>query len=144
MTTMDRKAWIGLLARAPAARLAELMPTLPPHSFLRPPEIGAVMVRGRIGGTGSAFNLGEMTVTRCSIRLDDGTIGHAWVQGRDKAHATRAAVADALLQTNDSTRVKAEVLNPLATEAAEHRNARASKAAATKVEFFTLQRGDDQ
>ncbi|MFZ0097506.1 MAG: phosphonate C-P lyase system protein PhnG [Gemmobacter sp.] len=144
MTKMDRKAWIGLLARAPASRVAELMPALPPHSFLRPPEIGAVMVRGRIGGTGSPFNLGEMTVTRCSIRLDDGTVGHAWVQGRDKGHATRAAVADALLQTNDSMRVTAEVLAPLTAEAAARRHARAAKAAATRVEFFTLQRGEDQ
>lgn len=144
MTKMDRKAWIGLLARAPASRVAELMPALPPHSFLRPPEIGAVMVRGRIGGTGSPFNLGEMTVTRCSIRLDDGTVGHAWVQGRDKGHATRAAVADALLQTNDSMRVTAEVLEPLTAEAAARRHARAAKAAATRVEFFTLQRGEDQ
>lgn len=141
---MDRKAWIGLLARAPAARLAELMPALPPHSFLRPPEIGAVMVRGRIGGTGGPFNLGEMTVTRCSIRLDDGTVGHAWVQGRDKGHATRAAVADALLQTHEGMRLRAEVLNPLTAEATAHRNARAAKAAATKVDFFTLQRGEDR
>jgi alpha-D-ribose 1-methylphosphonate 5-triphosphate synthase subunit PhnG len=144
MTTMDRKAWIGLLARAPAARLAELMPALPPHSFLRPPEIGAVMVRGRIGGTGGPFNLGEMTVTRCSIRLDDGTVGHAWVQGRDKGHATRAAVADALLQTGEGTRLRAEVLNPLTAEATAQRDTRAAKAAATKVDFFTLQRGEDQ
>jgi alpha-D-ribose 1-methylphosphonate 5-triphosphate synthase subunit PhnG len=140
----DRSGWMGLLARAPAARLAELMPALPPHSFLRPPEIGAVMVRGRIGGTGGPFNLGEMTVTRCSIRLEDGTVGHAWVQGRDKGHATRAALADALMQTAHAARIQTEVLAPLHTEATARRTARAGKAAATRVEFFTLQRGEDQ
>ena len=91
-----RKAWMGLLARAKPDRLAQLFPELPPHDMLRPPEIGAVMVRGRTGATGQPFNLGEMTVTRCALRLASGAVGHAHVQGRDKAHATRAAVLDAL------------------------------------------------
>ena len=64
-----RKAWMGVLARAVPARLAELVPDPPPHSFLRAPEVGAVMVRGRTGATGAPFNLGEMTVTRCAVRL---------------------------------------------------------------------------
>ena len=32
------------------------------------------MVRGRVGGTGAPFNLGEMSVTRCSVRLADGSL----------------------------------------------------------------------
>jgi alpha-D-ribose 1-methylphosphonate 5-triphosphate synthase subunit PhnG len=141
--TTARKGWMGLLAKAPPARLAALMPELPDHSLLRAPEIGAVMVRGRVGGTGAPFNLGEMTVTRCSVRLDCGTVGHAWVQGRDKAHARRAALADALMQTGRAADVQAAVLTPLAAEAAAARAARAAKAAATKVDFFTLVRGED-
>ncbi|MFN7222420.1 MAG: phosphonate C-P lyase system protein PhnG [Paracoccaceae bacterium] len=139
-----RQNWMGLLARANPARLAQLFPELPPHDMLRPPEIGAVMVQGRTGATGQPFNLGEMTLTRCALRLASGAVGHANVQGRDKAHATRAAVLDALLQTEQATALTATVLTPLQAEEATRRQARAAKAAATRVEFFTLVRGEDK
>lgn len=143
VTETGRRGWMATLAKAPPARLAALMPDLAPHAVLRAPETGAVMVRGRTGGTGAPFNLGEMTVTRCSVRLDCGAVGHAWVQGRDKAHATRAAVADALMQTEAAPRIRAGVLDVLAAEAEAARSARAGKAAATRVDFFTLVRGED-
>jgi alpha-D-ribose 1-methylphosphonate 5-triphosphate synthase subunit PhnG len=140
----DRKAWMSLLAKAPPARLSVLMPRLPAHDILRPAEVGSVMVQGRVGGTGAPFNLGEMTVTRCSIRLRDGTVGHAYVQGRNKNHAVRAAIMDALMQTDAADRLSQEVLAPLLAEAAMARTTRAGKAAATKVDFFTMVRGEDQ
>jgi alpha-D-ribose 1-methylphosphonate 5-triphosphate synthase subunit PhnG len=143
-STAPRKAWISVLAKAAPARLSALMPSLPPHEVLRAPEVGAVMVQGRIGGTGAAFNLGEMTVTRCSVRLQAGAVGHAWVQGRNPAHALRAAVADALLQTDAASSILEQVVQPLIEEAAATRSARARKAAATRVEFFTMVRGEDQ
>jgi alpha-D-ribose 1-methylphosphonate 5-triphosphate synthase subunit PhnG len=139
-----RKIWMSILAKAPPARLAALLPDLPPHDLLRAPEVGAVMVRGRVGGTGAPFNLGEMTVTRCSVRLPGGTVGHAWVQGRDKDHARRAALADALLQTGAAAETEKRVIVPLRAEAAARRAARAAKAAATKVDFFTMVRGEDR
>ena len=142
--TAARKAWMGLLARAKPARLADLLPAIPPHDLLRAPEIGAVMVQGRIGGTGQPFNLGEMTVTRCALRLGSGAVGHAHVQGRDKGHAVRAAVVDALMQTDQAAALRAAVLAPLQAEEVARRTRRAAKAAATKVEFFTLVRGEDQ
>jgi alpha-D-ribose 1-methylphosphonate 5-triphosphate synthase subunit PhnG len=138
-----RKDWMSLLAKAPPARLQALLPDLPDHALLRGPESGAVMVRGRAGATGEPFNLGEVTVTRCSVRLACGTVGHAWVQGRDKAHARHAAVTDALMQTGAAGDLRARVLAPLAAEAAARTASRAAKAAATKVEFFTLVRGED-
>lgn len=141
-----RRAWMGLLARAPAHRLADLLSTLPDRpsrTWLRPPEQGAVMVRARAGGTGAPFNLGEMTVTRASLRLECGTVGHAWVQGRDTAHAEAAALVDALMQTPRADATRAAVLDPLAAEEADRRAARAGKAAATRVDFFTLVRGED-
>lgn len=138
-----RQIWMGLLARSTPARLAELLPELPVHDLLRGPEIGAVMVRGRVGGTGQPFNLGEMTVTRCSVRLGD-AVGHAHVQGRDRSHAIRAAVVDALMQTGQADTLNATVLSPLEAEESAARALRASKAAATKVEFFTLVRGEDK
>jgi alpha-D-ribose 1-methylphosphonate 5-triphosphate synthase subunit PhnG len=139
-----RKGWISTLAKADPKRLAALLPELVPHEVLRAPEIGAVMVRGRVGGSGEPFNLGEMTVTRCSVRLAEGAVGHAWVQGRDKSHALRAAVTDALMQTDAATEIAERVLRPLASEAAAAKTLRAAKAAATKVEFFTMVRGEDQ
>ena len=140
----DRQIWMGLLARADANGLAELFPDLPEHSQLRPPQVGSVMVRGRIGGIGQPFNLGEVTVSRCSIKLVTGEVGHAHVQGRCKKHALHAAVIDALMQTVRADDLHAQVLAPLAKSEAAHRATRAAKAAATRVEFFTLVRGEDQ
>ena len=141
--TATRKAWMGLLARARPDRLAVLLPDLPAHVVLRPAEVGAVMVRGRIGAVGGPFNLGEMSVTRCSVRLAEGAVGHGYVQGRDKDHARRAAVLDALMQTWQGSDMQATVLGVLADEETARRLARAEKAAATKVDFFTLVRGDN-
>ncbi|WP_225027758.1 phosphonate C-P lyase system protein PhnG [Xinfangfangia pollutisoli] len=145
LPTEDRRAWMGLLARARPERLAALLPApLPAHADLRAPEIGAVMVRGRVSASGAPFNLGEMTVTRCALRLTDcGTVGHAYVQGRDRDHARRAALVDALMQTGRAAALRAQVLDPLAAEEAAARGLRAAKAAATRVEFFTLVRGED-
>ncbi|MEM7505934.1 MAG: phosphonate C-P lyase system protein PhnG [Pseudomonadota bacterium] len=140
-----RKAWMGLLAKAPPERLATLWQAFTPqpdHHLLRPAEVGAVMVQGRTGALGAAFNLGEMSVTRCSVRLATGEVGHAYVQGRDKAKALQAALIDALMQTGRAVRVEAEILAPLRDERQVEMAARAAKAASTKVEFFTLSRGD--
>lgn len=135
-----RQRWMAVLASAPPARLAALLPDLHAHQHLRPPEVGAVMVRGRVGGTAEPFNLGEMTVTRASVQLPEGAVGHAWVQGRDKAHATRAAILDALLQTDAS---HIALIDTLMAEAAARTSTRATRAAATKVDFFTMVRGDN-
>lgn len=139
----DRKAWMSVLAKAPPARLAALLPDLPEVVFLRSPEVGSVMVRGRMGGTGAPFNLGEMTVTRCSLRLN-GTAGHAWVKGRDKDHAIRAAIVDALMQTDQADETRSRIIAPLVAEAKANSSGRAARAAATKVEFFTMVRGEDK
>lgn len=138
-----RQTRMGLLARANPARLSALLPAMPVHDFLRRPEVGAVMVQGRVGAVGAPFNLGEMSVTRCSVRLATGEVGHAHVQGRDKIHATQAAIVDAMMQGQGAAAMQA-VLDALATEEAQTRLLRAEKAAATKVEFFTLVRGEDQ
>ncbi|MQQ09212.1 phosphonate C-P lyase system protein PhnG [Epibacterium sp. SM1979] len=144
--TAARKAWMGLLAKASPQRLQELWAAYdvdPAFTWLRPPEIGGVMVRGRMGGTGAPFNLGEMTVTRCALSLEDGTVGHGYVQGRDKVHAETAAKIDALMQGEAADAIEAAVLTPLRTEDSQARMDRAAKAAATKVDFFTLARGED-
>ncbi|MBD3786085.1 MAG: phosphonate C-P lyase system protein PhnG [Sphingomonadales bacterium] len=139
-----RRDRMGLLARAEAAALAALMPPAPAHRMLRAPEVGAVMVRGRAGATGAPFNLGEMSVTRCSVRLETGEVGHAYVQGRDKDHARNAALIDALAQRPEGAEIARTVLRPLAEAEAARARIRAEKAAATRVKFFTLVRGEDQ
>jgi alpha-D-ribose 1-methylphosphonate 5-triphosphate synthase subunit PhnG len=142
----DRQRWMSLLAKAPEALLDRLFGGLgaePAFDWVRPPEVGSVMVRGRTGGTGAAFNLGEMTVTRCVLRLASGEIGHAYVQGRSKVKARQAALVDALMQGPGAAAVRAAVLEPLAEAMGEAKRTRAAKAAATKVEFFTMVRGDD-
>ena len=141
-----RKAWMGLLARAPEGRVAALLDaemSRPAFTWLRAPEIGSTMVRARAGGTGAPFNLGEMTITRCALILETGEAGHSYIQGRRKADAEAAALVDALMQTAMATRLREKVLEPLEAGMAAVKAARAAKAAATKVEFFTMTRGED-
>lgn len=141
--TTARQHWMALLATSAPSRLSALLPELPRHVMLRPPETGTVMVQGRMGGTGGAFHLGEMTVTRCSLRLECGAIGHGYVQGRDKAHAQRAAIIDAWMQTPMAEQIQSGILDVLDGEATTRREAQARKSAATKVDFFTMVRGED-
>ncbi len=145
-TNAVRKARLGLLARSKPADLARLwlaMGLNPKYTPLRTPEIGGVMVRGRAGAVGAAFNLGEMTVTRASIRLADGAVGHGYVQGRNRDHAVQAALVDALMQTDVAATIEAQVLAPLRDALTQRKATRAAKAAATKVDFFTLVRSED-
>ncbi len=137
----ERQRWMSVLARAERAAieacLAEAAP-LPPHTRLRGPEVGLVMLRGRAGGGGAAFNLGEMTVTRCTVRAE-GVVGHATIAGRDTAKAELAARLDAALQTpTHAEALHRAVIAPLAAREAERRAALAARAAATRVDFFTL------
>jgi alpha-D-ribose 1-methylphosphonate 5-triphosphate synthase subunit PhnG len=139
---------MAVLARASAAEIAALLGAAgplasagspPAHIRLRGPEIGLVMVRGRAGGAGDPFNLGEMTVARCTVRDEAGRIGHAYVAGRDLRHAELAAALDAALQ--DESRhdaLEQAVIAPLAAAQQAARAAAARKAAATRVQFFTM------
>ncbi|WP_255569163.1 phosphonate C-P lyase system protein PhnG [Roseomonas alba] len=138
----ERRHWMAVLARAGAAEITDLLaplPALPAFEHLRPPETGLVMVRGRAGGDGAPFNLGEMTVTRCAVRLGE-AVGHAYVAGRDKVQAELAALLDAALQ--DPARRDAlmdSVIAPLAARQQAAREAEARRAAATKVDFLAMQ-----
>jgi alpha-D-ribose 1-methylphosphonate 5-triphosphate synthase subunit PhnG len=100
------------------------------------------MVRGRAGGGGNPFNLGEATVTRATVRLDSGEVGHSYCLGRDGDKAVRVALFDALWQ-RDRASVEAQVLAPLRSEQAEADKLRRDETAATRVDFFTMVRGDD-
>ena len=137
-----RQHWMSVLARAAADELESCLAEhggAPAYQRLRGPESGLVMVRGRAGGGGAPFNLGEMTVTRCTIRTAAGQVGHAFVAGRAARQAELAAVLDALLQ--DPARgaaLRDGVITKLAAGQAASRTEVAQKAAATKVQFFAM------
>jgi alpha-D-ribose 1-methylphosphonate 5-triphosphate synthase subunit PhnG len=140
-----RKAALDALAAAPSRSLAELWDRWadkPTYSRLRGPEVGLVMVRGRAGGGGAPFNLGEATVSRASVRIASGEVGHGYNLGRDLAKAEVIAVIDALWQ-RDPARVEAEIISPLQGLAAAAEQKRRDEAAATRVDFFTMVRGDN-
>jgi alpha-D-ribose 1-methylphosphonate 5-triphosphate synthase subunit PhnG len=134
-----RRRWMAVLARADADELGERLGALPPYRVLRGPEAGLVMVRGRAGGGGAPFNLGEMTTTRCTVRTEAGFVGHAYVAGRSERQAELAALADALLQDPlRQTALLEDVVEKLASAQQARRDAVAAKAAATRVQFFAM------
>ena len=140
-----RQTWMAILAKSSPVDLEQQVKTLgeiPKDTFLRNSEIGLAMVRGRAGGTGEAFNLGEMTVTRCVIKMGEIT-GFGYVGGRSKRHAELAAVCDGLLQQNEwRDHVQELVIQPLHTKLIEHQRKQQNQTEATKVEFFTMLRGE--
>lgn len=149
MTTAHhpRAHWMSLLANAPLASLAAAADTfgpLPQPLWLRRPEIGLAMVRARTGGTGAQFNLGDMSITRCTLRLPSGEMGVAYIAGRELRHAELAAMFDALMQTEARGRVEQLVLQPLEQLLNERRAMARAQAQSTKVEFMTMVRGDSQ
>lgn len=152
----ERQAWMGILAKAELAVLegcVARLGNLPGYGFLRSPEIGLVMVRGRAGGVGDAFNLGEMTVTRCVVRLEGeqetgeqeigGIAGFGYVGGRSPRHAELAALCDALLQYEQwHSPVMKAVIEPLQCSLQQAVEQQQRQTAATQVEFFTMLRGE--
>ncbi len=102
-----------------------------------------VMLRGRVGGTGDEFNFGEATVTRCAVQLDNGELGAGYVLGRDRRKAELVAAFDALMQVATvANEVLQTVVEPLAQAQAQARTAASRAVATTKVEFFTMVRGE--
>jgi alpha-D-ribose 1-methylphosphonate 5-triphosphate synthase subunit PhnG len=141
-----RRAAMAVLSRASIDRLEAAWASLDPKpevTDVRAPEVGLVMVRGRTGGGGRAFNLGEATVARATVRLASGTVGFGHVLGRDRRRAWLAAVFDALWQ-EDPDRVSALVIEPAWAEEEARDRLAAEEAAATRVDFFTLVRGDSE
>jgi len=141
----QRRAAMTVLAHSDAAEIAGYLDALvlPAHEDLREPENGLVMVRGRIGGDGAPFNLGEATISRAAVRLSTGEVGFGYVLGRDRQKARMIALCDALVQSNEfADAVEAKVLAPLRTAMISERNRKAAETAATRVDFYTLVRGE--
>jgi len=172
----ERQTWMTVFATVDLSALEAASGRygrVPPYSFLRRPETGSILVQGRMGGTGEPFHLGEMTVTRCTIRLEATTsalaedaslsaasskdtrpddtqpedaqphalVGTAYIAGRNHRHAELAAVLDAMMQNPAwHSRLQALVVKPLSEKLRAEQARRASAAASTKVDFFTMAR----
>ena len=140
-----RRAAMAVLAHSDAAEIASRLETMavPVYENLREPENGLVMVRGRIGGDGAPFNLGEATVSRAAVRLSTGEVGFGYTLGRDRQKARMIALCDALVQSDEfAGAVESQVIAPLRTRMISERNRTAAETAATRVDFYTLVRGE--
>jgi alpha-D-ribose 1-methylphosphonate 5-triphosphate synthase subunit PhnG len=140
-----RQAAMAVLAHSDAADIAGRLEAIavPAHENLREPENGLVMVRGRVGGDGAPFNLGEATVSRAAVRLSTGEMGFGYTLGRNRQKAQMIALCDALIQSADhASAVETKVLAPLRAAIASERNRKAAETAATRVDFYTLVRGE--
>jgi len=142
-----RQRWMRVLAHSQPAALSARMSAMslaPDYDTLRAPEIGLVQIQARMGGTGERFFAGDATLTRAAIRLNSGTLGYSYVLGRDKAHAERCAVIDALLQEQPYFQTLMETLiAPLEADRAARIAARQAEVNTSRVDFFTLVRGDN-
>ncbi|PWK96722.1 methylphosphonate degradation complex subunit PhnG [Pantoea allii] len=143
-----RQHWLSVLAYSSAAELDAHWQPLnlkPEFTLIRPAEIGLTRLQARMGATGKRFVVGDATVTRAVVRLNDGTLGYSYLLGRDKAHAERCALMDALLQQTETGELLQEkIITPLAASREEQRQLRAREIASSKVDFFTLVRGDNE
>lgn len=141
-----RQVWMGVLARSASDDVAALLGslgTVPAYELIKRPETGTIMVEARAGGAGRRFNTGEATMTRCVIRLANGTMGFSYALGRDRKKAENAAVLDAVLQSEgEKNKALQQGIDRLAQHQQAARDLQSRKAAATKVNFFTLVRGD--
>ena len=145
---MLRKALLRACSKATESEMSvalEAFQSALPPADLRPPESGLVMVRGRVGGMGNAFNVGEAVVIRASVRLADGRVGHSYLLGRSGSKARLAATIDALGQDPVDRRVlEREFVVKVLMRVEREKTTRHEEAAATRVNFFTLVRGEDQ
>lgn len=142
--TQARKRWLAVMARADLDALETIwqdVGTDLAYDILRAPETGLIMARGRAGGTGQAFNLGEVSVTRATIRLSTSqVIGHGYLMGRKQRQSLLIALLDGYLQLPEAS---ADFIEKMAQDQQEKRQQHQAESATSKVDFFTLVRGED-
>jgi alpha-D-ribose 1-methylphosphonate 5-triphosphate synthase subunit PhnG len=141
----QRRAAMAVLAHATSAEIAGQLAAIPvpAHENLREAESGLVMMRGRIGGDGAPFNLGEATVSRAAVRLAGGEVGFGYTLGRDREKARMIALCDALVQSDEfADDVETHVIAPLRAAVQARHSHKAAEVAATRVDFYTMVRGE--
>jgi alpha-D-ribose 1-methylphosphonate 5-triphosphate synthase subunit PhnG len=145
--TAQRQQWMAVLAHSLPEELAAIWAEQklnPDYQVIRQPETGLVQIQARMGATGQRFFAGDATLTRAVVQLADGTYGYSYLLGRDKAHAERCAVIDALMQEKVRFRTLQEtVIAPLAANREQRQAARRTQINSSRVDFFTLVRGDN-
>ncbi|MCT4702967.1 phosphonate C-P lyase system protein PhnG [Enterobacteriaceae bacterium H20N1] len=147
MNIAQRQNWMAVLAHSVAQELAsrwEALKISPNYQVIRQPETGLVQIQARMGATGQRFFAGDATLTRAVVQLDNGIYGYSYLLGRDKAHAERCAVIDALMQDNAYFQTLQETLiAPLAANREQRLAKRRAEVNSSRVDFFTLVRGDN-
>ena len=145
--TATRQHWMSILAHSQPAELAARLKALnitADYEVIRAAETGLVQIQARMGGTGERFFAGDATLTRATVRLTDGTLGYSWVLGRDKQHAERCALIDALMQqTRHFQNLSETLIAPLDADRMARIAARQAEVNASRVDFFTMVRGDN-
>ena len=146
----NRQRWMRAFALGDAVMIEwglAALPAFPAYTFLRKPEAGMVMLEGRTGNAGRRFNLGEMLVTRCAVRMataEGDVSGHAYIAGNRPRHAEAAAVLDALMQQPEYSRqIDKELVTPLLAALERAHCGTEAETAGTRVDFFTMVRGED-
>ena len=141
-----RRRIIEALAKAEQSLLEDSWTGIdakPAYAAVRGPESGLVMIRGRIGGGGAPFNLGEATVSRATVRLESGEVGFGQTLGLAPRKAELAALFDALAQRPEHAERVAELVAAIEAGVAEADAEHAKRTAATRVDFFAMVRGED-
>ena len=144
MQLTDRQQWLSILTQQ-KEEINHYEPSLKAKKYdvVRAPEVGMAMVKGKTAGEGQVFNLGEVTVTRCVVRIEDGTMGFGYVVGRNQNQALLIALADAYLQSDERAVWEKSLLVPLNDSLQKRLKAQENKVQTTKVDFFTMVRGED-
>ena len=147
LSSADRQTLMRCCTLATEAELSTTVAAFPhtrAATEVRHPETGLVMLRGRIGGDGAPFNVGEATVTRAVVRLQSGETGYAYMLGRSAERARLAAVIDAIGQSAEHrARLRELFVGPVMSRHRKEKDREQEKTAATRVDFFTLVRGED-
>ncbi|MFC0178603.1 phosphonate C-P lyase system protein PhnG [Thorsellia kenyensis] len=144
----NRQILMGLLAKSPFEVIDNLWTTLnltPNYELFRAPEIGLVQLQGKMGGTGNRFYVGDATITRAVVLIENKYYGYSYIMGRDKKKAQLCALIDGLMQINEyQITIEEKLLLPLLKLLETQKNEKNKATEATRVDFFTLVRGEDE
>jgi len=142
----QRQEWIALLAKADPFLLKKAEKQLGKgieYAYITKPETGMIMVRARADNKKSGFCLGEISVTKCILKIEKKIMGYAMVMGSDHDHAKNAALFDGLLQIPEySSKLMQTLIPELKKISRNEKKKQAKQNQDTKVEFFTMKRGE--
>ena len=146
-TVAERQRRMSILARASYQDVLTLWNKNPielEYSIIREPEIGMVQIRGKMGNVGDKFNVGDATMTRASVLLETGEIGHCYMLGRNVKQALLASRIDAVMQIEKyKDMLNIQIINPLENIYKTTKQKQKKEAQTSKVDFFTLERGEE-